>query len=97
MSSDDVTVEEQADIIADFLEGLVEAFGLDGELSQEQIDDDTIEVQVDGDDLGLLIGPKGQTLTAVQELSPHRRAAPGQRHPPRSGPHRRRRLPPAPP
>ena len=69
MSSDDATVEQQADIIADFLEGLVEAYGLDGEVSQEQIDDETIEVQIDGDDLGLLIGPKGQTLTAIQELS----------------------------
>jgi spoIIIJ-associated protein len=69
MSSDDATVEQQADIIADFVEGLVEAYGLDGEVSQATIDDDTIEVQIEGDDLGLLIGPKGQTLTAIQELS----------------------------
>jgi len=33
------------------------------------IDDDTIEVQVQGDDLGLLIGPKGQTLASIQELA----------------------------
>ena len=69
MSTDDATVEQQADIIADFVEGLVEAFGLDGEVNQEKIDDETIEVQIEGDDLGLLIGPKGQTLTAIQELS----------------------------
>jgi len=69
MTSEDVTVEEQADIIAEFLGGLVEAYGLEGEVSNERIDDDTIEVQVDGDDLGLLIGPKGQTLAAIQELS----------------------------
>ena len=69
MSSDDATVEQQADIIADFVEGLVEAYGLDGEVTQERIDDETIEVQIEGDDLGLLIGPKGQTLTAIQELS----------------------------
>ncbi len=69
MSSDDATVEQQADIIADFVEGLVEAYGLDGEVTQTTIDDETIEVQIEGDDLGLLIGPKGQTLTAIQELS----------------------------
>ena len=69
MSSDDATVEQQADIIADFVEGLVEAYGLDGDVSQAKIDDETIEVQIEGDDLGLLIGPKGQTLTAIQELS----------------------------
>ena len=69
MTSEDVTVEEQADIIAEFLSGLVEAYGLEGEVSNEPIDEDTIEVQVDGDDLGLLIGPKGQTLAAIQALS----------------------------
>jgi spoIIIJ-associated protein len=65
----DATVEEQAAITRTFLTGLVEAFDLDFELREERIDDDTIELAVDGDDLGLLIGPKGQTLQAVQELS----------------------------
>lgn len=69
MTSEDVTVEEQAEIIAEFVGGLVEAFGLDGEVTQDRIDDETIEMQVNGDDLGLLIGPKGQTLSAIQELS----------------------------
>jgi spoIIIJ-associated protein len=65
----DATVEEQAAITRTFLTGLVEAFDLDFELREERIDDDTIELAVDGDDLGLLIGPKGQTLQAVQELA----------------------------
>jgi spoIIIJ-associated protein len=69
MSTTDVTVQEQADIVREFLEGLVEAFGVEGTLEQEQIDEDTIEVKVVGDDLGLLIGPKGNTLVAVQELA----------------------------
>jgi spoIIIJ-associated protein len=65
----DATVEEQAAITRTFLTGLVEAFDLDFELREERIDDDTIELAVEGDDLGLLIGPKGQTLQAVQELA----------------------------
>jgi spoIIIJ-associated protein len=69
MADQDVTVEEQAALMATFLEGLVDAFGLEGSIEQTRIDDDTMEVQVVGDDLGLLIGPKGQTLMAVQELS----------------------------
>ena len=69
MTGNDVTVEEQADLTTTFLGGLIEAFGLDGTIEREVIDEDTIEVKVVGDDLGLLIGPKGQTLTAVQELS----------------------------
>lgn len=69
MTDDDVTVEEQATIITTFLDGLLEAFGLEGEVASEKIDDETIELQVSGDDLGLLIGPKGQTLASIQDLS----------------------------
>ena len=69
MTSDDATVEDQAEIISEFLRGLVDAYGLTGEIEQEQIDEETIELQVVGEDLGLLIGPKGQTLMAIQDLS----------------------------
>jgi spoIIIJ-associated protein len=34
-----------------------------------EVDEETREVAVHGDDLGLLIGPKGQTLQALHELS----------------------------
>lgn len=67
--SEDVTVEEQADIVQGFVEGLVDAFGYDAEVAREKIDDDTIEVRVDGEDLGLLVGPRGNTLQAIHELS----------------------------
>lgn len=69
MTDEDVTVEEQAEIVEGFLEGLVDAFGVDAEIHQERIDDDTIELDLVGSDLGLLIGPKGRTLWAIQELS----------------------------
>jgi spoIIIJ-associated protein len=68
MTNDDVTVQEQATIISAFVEGLLDAYGLAGEITSEQIDDETIEIQVNGPDLGLLIGPKGQTLAAIQDL-----------------------------
>ena len=66
---DDVTVEEQADIMAGFLEGVLDAFGFDADISRTAVDDETIELDIVGDDLGLLIGPKGRTLGALQELS----------------------------
>ncbi|MCU1452135.1 MAG: hypothetical protein JWN46_281 [Acidimicrobiales bacterium] len=69
MTEDDVTVEQQADIIEAFLDGLLEAFDADGEIRRSQLDDETIELAIEGDDLGLLIGPKGQTLAAVQDLA----------------------------
>jgi spoIIIJ-associated protein len=65
----DATVEEQAAIMRSFLEGLVDAFDLDATFEEERIDEDTIELKVVGDNLGLLIGPKGQTLQSVQELA----------------------------
>jgi spoIIIJ-associated protein len=69
MTDDAVTVDQQADIISEFLDGLLDALDVEGEISRSKVDDDTIELAVDGSDLGLLIGPKGQTLTAVHELS----------------------------
>ncbi|MCU1496205.1 MAG: hypothetical protein JWM47_158 [Acidimicrobiales bacterium] len=69
MSDDAVTVDEQADIISEFLEGLLTALDVSGDIARTKVDDDTVELSVEGDDLGLLIGPKGQTLTAVHELS----------------------------
>jgi spoIIIJ-associated protein len=67
--ANDATVEEQAAIMRSFLEGLVEAFDLDATFVEDRVDEDTIELKVVGDNLGLLIGPKGQTLQSVQELA----------------------------
>jgi len=69
MTDEEVPVGEQADIITEFLEGLLVALGAEGTVQRTQVDDETIELSVEGPDLGLLIGPKGQTLTAVHELS----------------------------
>ena len=52
----------------EFVEGLVEAFDLDAtvELLSDGVD---LEVRVDGAETGLLIGPGGRTLTAIQDLA----------------------------
>lgn len=63
------TLAEQTEIAADFLAGLVEAFGVDATVSHEELDEDTVEVRVEGQELGLLIGPRAATLAAVQELT----------------------------
>jgi spoIIIJ-associated protein len=54
-----------------FLQGLTSAFGLTAEVSVVPVDgdDDELEARVEGQDLGVLIGPAGQTLVAVQELT----------------------------
>jgi spoIIIJ-associated protein len=51
-----------------FLLGLAEAFGVRA-TAEVVTDADDVEVRLFGDDLGLLIGPRGQTLQAVQDLT----------------------------
>ena len=51
-----------------FVQGVVDAFGLTGTSAVHQ-DGDDLEVTVDGADLGLLVGPRGTTLQALQELT----------------------------
>lgn len=60
--------QQVADEAVKFMAGLVTAFGLSGEASAA-VEGDDIEVKVDGSDLGLLVGPRGSTLQAVQEIT----------------------------
>ena len=65
-----MTVEEQADVVSGVPRRPGRApSGRRRTTESSEVDDETVEVRVDGDDLGLLIGPKGQTLQAVQELA----------------------------
>jgi spoIIIJ-associated protein len=65
---DAVDAQQVGDEAQRFVQGLVDAFGLTGTASVHR-DADDIEVKVDGTDLGLLVGPRGSTLQAVQELA----------------------------
>lgn len=61
--------EQQAERAGEFLEGLADAFGYEGEAKVTSVTDDLMEVHLDGDELGLMIGPKGATLQAIYDLS----------------------------
>ncbi len=62
-------VEAQREAVDDFLRGLLGAFGRpEATVSVKTLDDDILEADVKGDELGLLVGPKGQTLQAIHEL-----------------------------
>jgi spoIIIJ-associated protein len=65
----DVALDEQAQVAQQFLEGLITEFGVDGRVRVERPDEDTVDLHVDGTNLGLLIGPKGATLLAIQDLT----------------------------
>ena len=51
-----------------FMSGLVEAFGCEGTVELVE-DGDDLELRVHGKELGLLVGPRGTTLQAVQDLA----------------------------
>jgi spoIIIJ-associated protein len=74
---------EQGEVVRGFLADLLDAFGLDGEVTASSVtEDDAVELDVTGEDLGLLIGSKGATLQSIQELSRSvlQRQRPGQSH-----------------
>ena len=64
-----LTLEQQGEAAQEFLSGLVREFGLDANVSFSEVDEDTVQVAATGDDLGLLVGPRGATLAAVQDLT----------------------------
>ncbi len=63
-----MSIESQAELAEQFVRGVVERFGLEAELTRT-IEDDTVRIDVSGGSLGLLIGPRGATVDALQELA----------------------------
>jgi spoIIIJ-associated protein len=65
-------LEEQAEVAADFLEGLLERMGIGAEIEPDLVDGimyvDVLGTEQDDQDMALLIGRHGQTLDALQEL-----------------------------
>ncbi|MEE9416045.1 MAG: R3H domain-containing nucleic acid-binding protein [Acidimicrobiales bacterium] len=64
-----MSIGDQADVAKGFLEGLVQAMGLEGSVAVENLTDEEATAQVSGAELGLLVGPGGRTLDALHELS----------------------------
>ncbi len=62
-------LKAQGAVAVTFLNGLLEAFGLEAAVSVRTVTDSAVEVAVDGNDLGLLVGPRGATLQAIQDLT----------------------------
>lgn len=63
-----MSIEAQAELAEKFVRGVVERFGLDATTTCETTED-TVRVNVEGENLGLLIGPRGATVDALQELT----------------------------
>ncbi len=62
-----VPVAEQAEQAATFTDELVRTMGFSASVRTE-IDGDDVTVHIEGDGLGALVGPKGATIQALQEV-----------------------------
>ncbi len=65
----DLDLAQQIEIVAEVVRGVIDALGGNATVAARQIDDDTGEVAVTGNELGYLVGPRGRTLTALNEVT----------------------------
>lgn len=65
----EVPLDEQGRIASEFLTRLTEEFGITASVKVVRPDEDTVDLELEGSDLGLLIGPRGTTLLAIQDLT----------------------------
>jgi len=59
----------QAEVAQEFIEGLLDNFDIEADVEVLTDDPDVVVVNVTGEDLGILIGPKAATLSAIQDLT----------------------------
>lgn len=61
-------LEEEGDIAADYLEGLLDIADLDGDI-EITVENDRPNLVIEGGDLNHLVGRDGEVLDAIQELT----------------------------
>jgi spoIIIJ-associated protein len=65
---DPEVVGADTELAGDFLEGLLDAMDVDGDITT-WIDENGGHIELEGEDLDPLLGPAGETLDALQELT----------------------------
>lgn len=68
MSDRQKQLEQEGEIAADYLEGLLDIAELDGDIEMD-VENDRAVVSIVGAELDMLVGPKGDVLDALQELT----------------------------
>jgi spoIIIJ-associated protein len=66
---EELSLEEQGESAREFVDGLAGLLGLHPTVTMSLVDEETAQVSVDGNGLGILVGPGGGTLAALQELA----------------------------
>ncbi|HEX9853710.1 MAG TPA: RNA-binding cell elongation regulator Jag/EloR [Acidimicrobiia bacterium] len=63
-----VSIDDQATVASEFVEGLLSAFGLEGAVTT-RVDEDVLYIDVSGDQTEALVGARGSIMHAVLELT----------------------------
>jgi spoIIIJ-associated protein len=61
-------LEEQAALAEEFVAGLAEKFGTSLTFRRDDLEDDILRIEASGDDIGILVGRKGATAQAIDDL-----------------------------
>lgn len=67
-----ISLAEQGAIAKGFLAGLLSSMDIKAEVSVKELDEETVELSVNANpptELGILVGPRGTTLQALQEVT----------------------------
>ncbi|MCU1364085.1 MAG: single-stranded nucleic acid binding domain protein [Acidimicrobiaceae bacterium] len=67
-----ISLAEQGTIAKEFLVGLLSSMDIKAEVLIKELDEETVELSVNADpptELGILVGPRGTTLQALQEVT----------------------------
>jgi spoIIIJ-associated protein len=67
-----ISLAEQGSIAKEFLEGLLASMNIQAAITVKELDEETVELSVNADpptELGVLVGPRGTTLQALQEVT----------------------------
>lgn len=67
--SEAVTLDEQVETATSFLEGLLASLDAEADIERVDVEEDIAELRVTGPDLGLLVGPRGTTLSSLNEVT----------------------------
>ncbi len=65
----EITLAEQAAVAKEFLEGLLDRYGIEATIEVRELDEETVELAAQGKGLGMLVGSKGATLAALQDAT----------------------------
>jgi len=63
-----LSLDDQARIAREFLEGLLDAYGLEGDVTSN-LDDDVVVANVEGEQTEALVGVRGSVRSAIHELT----------------------------